>query len=145
MIKHKQVYRHLPEAGQIGDCARTVIACLLDLHPCEVPHFMRDAIEGGNEQDAVAARDLWVRANGHTFVEFPVQASSTEDALNWAGSYCKNTLYTLMGTSNNKVNHIVICLDREIYWDTSLDNSGIIAPSSDGYYWVGMLIKGMRP
>ena len=61
MIKQKQIYRHLPEAGQIGDCARTVIACLLDLHPCEVPHFTRDAIEAGNEQDAVAAMDLWVR------------------------------------------------------------------------------------
>ena len=26
-----------------------------------------------------------------------------------------------------------------------METSGIIAPSSDGYYWVGMLIKGMRP
>ena len=49
--------------------------------------------------------------------------------------------YALMGTSANKVNHI---LNNAIHWDTSLDSSGIIGEASDGYYWVGLLVKGMR-
>ena len=144
MLKQKQLYRHLPEEGQIGDCARTVLACLFDLKPGEVPHFTKDAIESGNEQEATLAMQAWVNTMGYTFVEFPLKTDSTEDALNWASSYIKDTLYTLMGTSANKVNHIVICLNNAIYWDTSLDNSGIIGEASDGYYWVGLLVKGMR-
>ena len=142
MIKQKQLYRHRPEEGQIGDCARTVLACLMDLYPGEVPHFTKDAIEGGNEQEAVASMDKWVRATGHTFTEFPVQAGSPKEALRWAGSYIKDTFYTLMGTSANRVNHIVICLNDEIYWDTSIDDSGIVSEASDGYYWIGILSKG---
>lgn len=39
MIKRKQLYRHRPEDEIFGDCHRTVIACLLDKEPWEVPHF----------------------------------------------------------------------------------------------------------
>ena len=39
MTPHKQLIKHDPENGQWGDCGRTAIACLLDLHPSDVPHF----------------------------------------------------------------------------------------------------------
>jgi len=37
---HKQlITNHNPESGIFGDCQRTAIACLLDKHPSDVPHF----------------------------------------------------------------------------------------------------------
>ena len=39
MTPQTQLNKHDPANGVYGDCGRTVIACLLDLHPSEVPHF----------------------------------------------------------------------------------------------------------
>lgn len=44
MIEYEQLIPHHNEAeGMIGDCWRTCIACILEMPPNLVPHFMRDA------------------------------------------------------------------------------------------------------
>ena len=144
MIKHKQLFRHRPEEGQIGDCARTTLACLLDLKPEEVPHFVKDAIERGNEFEALADMEAWLQLRGQSMIEFPISAESPEAAFKWAGCYLRNTYYLLAGTSRNDVTHVVIGFKDKLFWDTSIDNSGIIGPVSDGYYWIGMLITGFQ-
>ena len=37
MTPQNQLHKHDPANGVYGDCGRTAIACLLDLHPS--PHF----------------------------------------------------------------------------------------------------------
>lgn len=144
MLKHKQLFRHRPEDGQIGDCFRSTIACLLNMRPEEVPHFVKDAIENGEELAAAAYADKWLMARGYSIIEFPLQAPSVEEALKWANSHMRNTYYMLSGTSRNAVNHVVICLKDKIHWDTAQDDSGIIGPTDDGYYWLSVIITGFQ-
>jgi hypothetical protein len=42
MIPVDQEFIHKPEIGQHGDCQRAVIASLLGLPICDVPHFLHD-------------------------------------------------------------------------------------------------------
>ena len=50
---HQLVTEYRNDEGVYGDCGRTVIACLMDMHPSEVPHFFNMPDEG----DADAAYD----------------------------------------------------------------------------------------
>jgi uncharacterized protein YpmB len=48
--------------------------------------------------------------------------------------------YMITGTSKNGVHHVVIGAKGKIIWDPAQDDSGIVGPCSDGYYWVEFLI-----
>ena len=139
MTPHKQLNRHRPEAGEIGDCWRTSIACLLDMHPREVPHF----VEHDFEDSATATRNLreWLAGIGLGMVEFPFSAPleammSSIHAIN-PGSY-----YLLSGNSRNRCGHTVVACGDKIVWDPSIDDSGIVGPMDDGYYWVMFFVPG---
>jgi hypothetical protein len=56
MTPYKQLVKHDPFNGQYGDCARTAIACLLNMHPSEVEHFLEDGCADGEV--------FWRRVNG---------------------------------------------------------------------------------
>jgi hypothetical protein len=36
--------------------------------------------------------------------------------------------------------HVVIALNDAIVWDPALDDSGIVGPADDGYYWIEFLV-----
>lgn len=137
MIKRKQLFRHRPAEGVIGDCHRTAIACLLDLEPEAVPHF--GEIYFGEPELFNAAFEGWLKRNGYRTVIIPYNAP-LEDVLASIGHQNDGAYYLLGGTSRTGVNHTVIGCGNEIAHDPSIDDSGIVGPCDDGYYWVTFLV-----
>ncbi|RWN78059.1 MAG: hypothetical protein EOS02_09875 [Mesorhizobium sp.] len=133
----KQLHRHLPDQGIYGDCARTVIACLLDLDPEDVPHAHRE-LAAGEQQEM---HDAFLLDRGILRISIPVQIAEIEKALEWGAYYAKGMPYVLAGTSRTGVNHVVIAHGREIIWDPSLTDAGIIGPCDDGLYWFELLVR----
>jgi hypothetical protein len=135
----KQLYRHDPDNGVFGDCFRAAIASVLDLRCEDVPHFMdKKPNRGESAGDAHLLCETWLRQRGLTQINIVYPgAADLGDLL----TSIKNTNYPglyflLAGRSRNDVNHNVVCVNGEIAWDPSIDNSGIVGPCDDGHYWV---------
>lgn len=136
MKPQKQLYRHNPEDGVFGDCHRTAIAIVLDLEAKDVPHFMD---KGAAAEDAHRACEAWLNARGiSTITTLFDGATPLETILATIAAVNRHSrpTYLLLGTSRNRVNHCVVCCDGEIVCDPSLDDSGIVGPCDDGYYWL---------
>jgi len=133
----KQKFHHRPEEGEYGDCLRTAFACLLGMDRDDVPHFG----EGGPPVHvrSNAERD-WLQSQGLCEITIPYQGDLEPILSSFA---CLNTgeFYMLTGTSRTGCRHVVICRNEKIVWDTSLTDSGIVAPCSDGFYYVSVLAK----
>lgn len=137
MRQHKQAYRHDPAAGIHGDCDRTSIACLLELPRDSVPHFFAD---GATPEQAHALRHAWLQERG--LVEFQVHydgALPLSDLLAVMEHNNPGTEWILQGASKNGTNHCVVCCGGEIVWDPALDDSGIVGPCDDGYWWATVM------
>lgn len=136
MTPQKQLFTHNPPTS-IGDCERTAIACLLDLPVTSVPHF--GALHWDDSTAFKSAEDAYLLSVGYSRVQIPY--NDDLDSVLGSMRYCaSNVYYLLSGTSLTGVNHAVICLNDRIVWDPSTVDSGIIAPCSDGHYWVTLLI-----
>ena len=134
MTPYKQLYRHNPENNEYGDCFRTVIGCLLDLPPNAIPHSWH---EDAREQNKII--QTWLAEKGLRFIEVSCDGSvELLEVLEIAASWHGDQYYTLAGTSDNNVGHIVICKGNKIVWDTSLDDSGITDPNGETWQ-VGFL------
>ena len=140
MIKQKQLFRHNPGEGVFGDCWRTCIACLLNLQPEAVPHFMPEHWEDSGT--ATRKMQEFLRSMGYVLIDYAIDGK-LEDVLISTGAINPGVYYMLGGTSRNDVGHSVICCDDGIEWDPSLDDSGIVGPMSDGYYWVSFLVSAI--
>lgn len=138
MTPYKQLNRHRPNEGVIGDCWRTAIGCLLDLPPDQVPHFC-DGDAWDKTDVANAATRAWLLSRGYGFVEFAF-SGQLEQILQSIAANSPRAYYLLGGNSRNGVGHVVICCDDGIVWDTSLDDSGIVGPGPDGFYWITFLV-----
>jgi hypothetical protein len=133
MTPQKQLNRHRPDEGIYGDCTRTVLACLLDVDRDTVPHFN----DGVWEPEV---KDAWLRERDLRSVHVLYPGDLHPDEVIAAVSAMNPGLYwQLSGESRTGVNHVVICKDGAVEWDTSLNDSGIIGPCDDGYYWVEFL------
>jgi hypothetical protein len=137
MIPHKQLFRHKPDEGQIGDCWRTCLACLLDKRPEEVPHLYEDCWT--DYQEGARKTAAYLATQGLASVECVYQAGLA-DVLRSVGGTNPGLHYILNGTSRAGCGHSVICCDDAIVWDPSLDDNGIVGPMEDGYYWVTWLV-----
>ena len=138
MIKQKQLYRHKPAEGMIGDCWRTCLACLLDLTPASVPHFV--ALAGVENSEGSRKLSLeWLATKGLTMVEVPYNAA-LEDIQRMQGGLNPGVHYLLSGNSRTGVGHSVIGCGDSIAWDPSLDDAGIVGPMDDGHYWITWLV-----
>jgi len=137
MTPQKQRFRHRPDDGEIGDCHRTAIACLLDIDRDAVPHF------GEHHFNDMAAFNqgvnTFLRNRGLATVDVAFN-SSLSDVLKCLGALNPSTYYILGGMSRSGVNHSVIGCGGEIVWDPSLDDTGIVGPCDDGYYWITYLV-----
>lgn len=141
MIKHKQLFRHDPDRGIIGDCYRTAIACLLDLSPIEVPHVYQMFPE-----DPDAAHEHmadWLRLRGWTraIIAWEGLEQNVDEFVRNVSTGMPGLHFILLGRSRNERNHAVICRDGVIVWDSSLDNSGIIGPTREGQLQIEMLVQ----
>ncbi len=137
MIKRKQLFRHRPDEGIIGDCHRTAIACLLDLEPEAVPHYGEQYFD-----DPVlfnAAFEGWLKRVGYRTVVVPYDCA-LDQLMASVGQQNGGAYYLLGGMSRTGVNHTVICCGNEIAHDPSIDDAGIVGPCDDGYYWVTFLV-----
>ena len=137
MTPHKQLYRHRPDEGQVGDCWRTAIGCLLDLPPTEVPHFVETCWNDTPTANLNARR--WLATKGLGFVEL-AYSGDLDSILASIAACSPHTYYLLGGNSRTGVGHSVIGCHDQIVWDPSLDDAGIVGPMDDGYYWVTYLV-----
>ena len=133
---HKQLFRHDPANGVWGDCHRTAIACLLDLEPSDVPHFM-EGDPTAEEFDRRVAIFLLDRGYVQANFWFEGSLESVIDVMtkNGGGVY-----YLLGGTSRNGTAHTVVCGPGGIAHDPAQDNSGIVGPLDNGYYCITLLV-----
>jgi hypothetical protein len=139
----KQAYRHKPDEGIFGDCERTAYAVLLGMHRDNVPHFSNgvrdDDIEACKRADA--QRDQWLAGRGLSRFLVVYYGDDLQAVLECV-SNCngEDFCYLLTGTSKTGCNHVVVCRGNRIVWDTSIDDSGIIGPANDGFYWVEVFV-----
>ena len=125
---------------KVGDCARTVIACLLDMQPAEVPHFFEDGCTGEAYYQRVRK---WLKNYGLGMVTVPFTGDgvSLSQLLHSIGHHNPDAYYMLTGQSRVSGGHVVICRGNRIVHDPSVGLSGIIGPEKEsGYYWVDFLV-----
>lgn len=140
---HKQRFRHDPERGQTGDCFRTMLACLLDLEPEDVPHFMahdpdKPIIEIWREVDA------WLAGRGLRYMAIPFEVADVEALRAWLTSWRRSApgiRFEVAGMSPRGSNHSVVWMsDRREFWDPHPDGGDLVGPMDDGYYRIGLLL-----
>jgi hypothetical protein len=135
----KQLNRHRPEEGIFGDCHRTAIACVLDMDAKDVPHFMDYTPGKGDAADAHDNVEAWLNERGICTINIPFPGEMALRDVLTAIHYTNmrsQPVYILGGQSRNGCNHSVVCCAGEIACDPSLDDSGIIGPCDDGFYWL---------
>lgn len=144
MLEQKQLFLHLPEQGQIGDCFRTCVACVLDRLQTDVPHgfgeFWVDKDTCVTPQ-VHAQLNSWLLRQGYQciFVETPLQA--TREQLGTYLRHYYHDLHVVIGCNSKNGGHSVVMRNDDYMYDPSIDESGCIGPMDDGYYWIGLLIR----
>lgn len=138
ILKHTQEFKHDPDNGVYGDCWRTVVACLLELPRDAVPHVCN----GPDDGKATERMRAFLAERGYAMIQIPIAGDvPLADALA-LGERCAGGLpYALTGTSRTGVNHVVICEGADIVHDTSITQSGIIGPTSDGLWWLEWYVR----
>ena len=140
MTPYKQLHRHRPADGQIGDCWRTCIGCLLDLPPVEVPHFVEPHLDDGPAATAFARR--WLASRGFGLIQF-AYTGTLQGILDAQAAVNPNTYFMLGGESRSGVLHSVIARNASIEWDPHPDEVGVIGPDKDGLYWLEFLVPSL--
>jgi len=140
MTPHKQLLRHNPAAGQIGDCWRTCIACLLDLAPDQVPHFVEPHLDDGPAATAFARR--WLASRGFGLIQF-AYTGALQGILDAQAAVNPDTYFLLGGMSRSGVLHSVIARNDAIEWDPHPDDVGVIGPDPNGLYWLEFLVPSL--
>lgn len=136
MTPHQQLIQHDPASGKYGDCQRTCVAVILDLHPSEVPHFCdKDAGDWANLQAA------WLKDRGLACATVAYDgAASFEQVMTWTSRQSPGVPMILLGTSSLGCNHVVVVLNGEIVCDPS--GNGIVGPAIEGVWEVSMICVG---
>lgn len=132
MTPRQQTYKHDPENGVFGDCARTCLAALLEVPNEQVPHFLWDNPTGKVFNKRL---DTWLTNYGlaRFVVTFPKEVEL--EALMAYMKHMNPDIYVcLVGQSSLGCNHVVITLNGEIVMDPS--GNGIIGPCDNGFWYV---------
>lgn len=140
IIKHTQHFLHDPDNGVYGDCWRATVACLLRLPVDAVPHVCN----GPDDGKASERMRAYLDSQNCALIQVPFSGEmSLEQILEYVGSVsvAGGLHWCLMGTSRTGCNHVVICKGSEIVHDPSITQSGIVAPSSDGLWWVEWVVQ----
>ena len=128
---------------QWDTCASTVLACLLDLTPEDVPNF-NEGLENTSKswEPFHTRRQEWLAKRGLRMVNFNLM-NDLETVNDIMRTLNPGVYYFLVGESYTEgQNHTVICLDGEIIWDPSPTEEGIAGPalSDDGNKHYGIEI-----
>lgn len=89
--------------GIPGDCYRTAIACLLDLEPTDVPHF----VESGKDRWWDETQE-WFKARGDAFYYLPLPIP--DDWQAWWDHYRNALDYVILGgpSPRGPFEHVVV-------------------------------------
>ena len=132
----KQLFRHDPDNGVYGDCHRTCYAIILNKNADQVPHFCNGE---GNWIDKV---NKYNKEEGIQTITIVFSEYTEITAILISLEYMNPEIpYILSGTSKNNTNHSVVGGLGEILCDPSLDDSGIVGPCDDGFYWVQYITR----
>lgn len=144
MRQHKQAFRHDPARGLYGDCFRTAVACVLEVPRDDVPHVFYDGCDG---RTADKRMNSWLAERGlmQFVVAYDGKDMSLEQVLTPVNCATGgDPEYLLYGQSKNGTDHVVVCKGNKIAWDPAIDESGIVGPCLDGYWWL-VFIGVTRP
>ena len=148
MEPHKGLVKHEPPHSY-GDCMRTAIACLLEVHPLDVPHWYEDGL-AWEDDDGFSIQHgkmkQWLHDQGLLLIGHAYKCDDEvfplENVLLNMAVLNPDEFYILAGESKTGCAHVVICQNDEIIWDPSPGNPGIIGPQPhDGYYHVEFLAR----
>lgn len=137
---HKQLHRHAPEEGLVGDCWRTCIACILGLRPTEVPHFVEAAFHDQNDGHITAA-NAWLAKRNLTLLQLCLRADDTITANRFA----LNAPYILSGRGDAGIDHCVVAhgpflqLHDPSPWATA-PLQPLQQPDGPDYWWLDFLV-----
>jgi len=139
MTPQPQLIKHDPENGQHGDCQRTCVAAILDLHASEVPHFCDDPSATRADDGWWAKRqERWLADRGLACATFAYSGEAAlADVMLWTSAQNPTTPMILLGKSSLGCNHVVVVLNGEIVCDPS--GNGIVGPSLEGTWEVSVI------
>lgn len=137
MTPHKM----LSTGDESGDCLRTAIACLLDLGPIAVPHFLADPNTPGD--DVWRHVDRWLATQGVTAWFFAYDgAISLGDVLASVGGMNPNKYYIVQGRGFMS-DHVVIACNDKVVHDPARLGAGLSGPSENGYWLIMTLASSV--
>lgn len=142
MIPHKQLFLHKPEEGQLGDCYRTAIACLLEREPGSVPHHYGRADMSDSEVRALM--QAWLAEQGLCSVQVCFGGSDLATVMGFMGSRNPGLYYMLSGTSPRGTCHVVICLGNQMVHDPHPDGTGLAGPMEGDVIGVEFLVPAFH-
>lgn len=141
---HLQLNRHVPALGEIGDCFRTCIACFLNLHPSDVPHFAGIHYDGSPFQTKAEKEHIqsWLAERGLTLIniafgDIPLEELLTTVATINGDDFC----YMLSGSGSTGHGHVAIYRGDKLLWCPSGDK-GVVGPHQPAHpgdpkiYWL---------
>lgn len=143
--RYRQLHRHAPEEGLIGDCWRTCIACILGLKPQAVPHFVEQAFDQGRKEGRhIELANAWLKSRDLMLWAIALRADSPKEAL----QFPPNVPYILggRGSKDTGIDHCVVGFGAfETLWDPSPWSTEPLQPLIDEasgvpYYWVELLV-----
>lgn len=142
MTPQRQLIEHCPNEGRYGDCQRTCVAAILDLHPSEVPHFCDnpDALPGTADWWE-ARQTAWLAERGLACATVAYDGETPlSQVMQWTSKQSPTVPMILLGTSRLGSNHVVVVMDGEIVCDPS--GNGIVGPAAEGPWEVSVITVG---
>jgi len=137
MTPYTQLLEHDPDNGVYGDCYRTCIACLLDLFPRDVPHFLE---KGPESKDWEEATRKWLAGRGLALFTFVYRSSYLLPVERAMEMWNPTLYYTMGGESPRGSNHEVIYRGGTMVHDpTMYSRKGLVGPCDDGNFWINIL------
>lgn len=129
-----QEFVHKPEIGQYGDCQRAVIASLLNLPICDVPHFLHD----GDTYEFWDRIQSFLITYGYQWMVFKKSPAGVGELF--FGSDEIDIYHEISGVSprDPNVRHAVVGCNGVIVHDPHPDKTGL-AGTEDWDY--GFLVK----
>lgn len=120
-----QEFVHRPDIGQHGDCQRAVIASLLELPICDVPHFLQ--LANGDPWIYWARLQTFCRSHGYAYMTVPARGG-----ISFFGD--DGPIYhEISGPSprGNGVTHAVVGCNGEVVFDPHPSRAGLAGDPSN--------------
>ena len=121
MTPQDQEFTHRPEIGQSGDCARAVLASLMDLPISEVPHFAQLAQQDGSFYDRINA---FLESHGYEMLWHVTPIYYLKEGV--------EIYHYMSGPSprGNGIWHAVVGCNGEIVFDPHPEKTGLAGDST---------------